>query len=166
MNVLQIIAHPNLEEGFTNSIAAAFRDGAKAAGHNVVWYNLFHPDIAEVGDHQAHIQNADHICFAFPCWFEMPPAKLVEYLQTVFVKGFAFDYDIKGIRHVLLNMEATCLISMGQTKDLNVENLREAMTYCGMIPKFALFKGVGPMMPKAQSLEYQALAHRLGTQIY
>lgn len=161
MNVLQIIAHPNLEGGFTNSAAEAFRAGARSAGHEVTWYNLFHPDVTEI-NHADLVLKADHICFAYPCWWEMPPAKLVEYFQTVFVKGFAFDYDREGKRYVKLDIRATCLISMGQHKDLNTTNLREAMVYCGMIPQFVLFQGVSPNLTKTLADEYLALATRFG----
>lgn len=159
MNVLQIIAHPAFDNtSFTNQLAEAFREGAKEAGHNVSWYNLFHPDVNEI-HHQQKVLDADHICFAWPSWWEMPPAKLVHYLQTVFVKGFAFD--LQGDRMVpKFSKNVTCLISMGQRKGYDTTNLREAMTYCGLHPMFCIFDNVGPRLEPAMATEYLSLARR------
>jgi putative NADPH-quinone reductase len=165
MNVLQIIAHPDITgSSFTGQMAARFRDGATAADHTVTWYNLYHPDIAEVGDHQAHVLNADHICFAYPVWWEMPPAKLVEYLQTVFVKGFAFDLDGDRMKPKFSKL-ATCLLSMGQQKDYNSSNMAEAMRYCGMHPLFVVADNVGPRLSPELAGAYLDLAYSTGHEI-
>lgn len=166
MKVLQIVAHPNLDGiGFTHRTAEAFRRGSISAGHSVRWYNVFDP-VSDAIDHKAEVLQADHICFVYPCWWEMPPAKLVHILQTVFVKGFAFDVDEFGERKTTFIKSATTMISMGQLKDLNIQNLREAMTYCGLIPRFAIFQGIGPGLPEARAQEYIELAERLGSEIY
>lgn len=164
MNVLQIIAHPDIEgKSFTGQLAESFRNAARSAGHEVTYYNLFEEDAHEV-DPRPLILNADHICFAWPCWWEMPPAKLVDFLQTVFVKDFAFT--LQGDRMVpSLNIPTTCLISMGQRKGYDTTNLREAMTYCGLHPMFCIFDNVGPRLSKEMAQEYLALAARQGKAI-
>jgi putative NADPH-quinone reductase len=153
MNVLQIIAHPDPEESsFTHALAKSFRNGAAKADHNVSYFKIF------------DLVNADRICFAWPCWWEMPPAKLVDLLQTVFVRGFAFD--LAGDRMVpKLNIPTTCLISMGQNKQLNTTNLLEAMTYCGLHPQFAVFQNVGPRLQPELAEAYLDTAFRLGQQL-
>jgi len=164
MVVLQIVAHPDLSgESFTGQLARKFREGAEDAGHAVGWYNLYEPDSVEI-DHKTLILEADHICFAYPVWWEMPPAKLVEYLQTIFVKGFAFD--LVGDRmKPKFQKDATCLLSMGQRKEYNTKNMFEAMTYCGLRPMFCVFDNVGPRLTPELAEAYLDLAYRQGQEI-
>lgn len=166
MNVLQITAHPDLtDKSFTHSLAAAYRDGVRASGRctSLQFFNLFEPISADF-DHQALVKSADRICFAWPCWWEMPPAVLVNYLQTVFVKGFAFD--LQGDRMVpKLSIPVTCLISMGQQKQLSTTNLSEAMRYCGLEPTFCVFDNVGPRLTPELAGLYRDLAYRQGKSI-
>ena len=66
MNVLQIIAHPDLSgSSFTGQLAERFRKGTKEAGHSIEMYNLYERGAVDF-DHQAYILDADHLCFAFP----------------------------------------------------------------------------------------------------
>jgi putative NADPH-quinone reductase len=164
MNVLQIIAHPDLSgSSFTGQLASRFREGALAAGHNVTWYNLY-DERGNGKDHQAYISEADHICFAYPVWWEMPPAKMVEYLQTVFVKGFAFD--LVGDRmKPKFQKDATCLLSMGQQKRHDTTNLHEAMVYCGLRPLFLISDNIGPRLTPELAEAFLDLAYRTGNEI-
>jgi putative NADPH-quinone reductase len=144
-------------------MASKFREGARAAGHTVTWFNLFDDGVEDLL-HKELVAEADHLNFTFPCWWEMPPAKLVEYFQTVFVKGFAFDFE-SGVRKVLLNKDVSVFISLGQFKDYNTTNLKEAMEYCGLRPRFWIANGVGPgMMPETVE-QYTNLAYRTGQHI-
>lgn len=164
MNVLQIIAHPDITgSSFTGQMARKFREGAEAAGHTVMFYNLYHEDVAEI-NHQRMILDADHICFAYPVWWEMPPAKLVEYLQTVFVKGFAFDLAGDRMKPKFEKM-VTCLLSMGQRKEYNTANMGEAMRYCGMYPLFVIADNVGPRLTPELAEAFLDLAYRTGNEI-
>ena len=169
MNVVQIISHPDSTgKSFTHELSKSFRFGAEDAGARVHTHNLFSKHIKKniIDD----IFNADHICFAWPCWWEMPPAKLVDFFQTVFVRGFAFDkqYDLANDQSVvckmvpILNLNVTCLISLGQDKDHNTDNLNASMLYCGLHPKFHLFKNVGPDLPFDLAEEYLDQAYRAG----
>lgn len=158
MKVLQIIAHPS-PKSFTGDLAQAFRAGAEQAGHSVQTFNIFKEFETQFASEA--ILEADHICFAWPCWFEMPPAKLVDFFQTVFVHGFAFE--LQGDRMVpKLNIPVTCMISMGQFKSHNTDGLLEAMTYCGLHPKFAIFQNIGPRLTPGQAGLYLAIAEREG----
>lgn len=157
--VLQIIAHPDLSgKSFTGQLAKAFRDSAIAEGHTVMFINLFDEASKNVV-WQSLIREVDHICFAWPCWWEMPPAKMVDFLQTIFVKDFAFS--LQGDRMVpKLDIPVTCLISMGQRKGYDTTNLREAMTYCGLHPMFCIFDNVGPRLSPEMAEAYLELAAR------
>jgi putative NADPH-quinone reductase len=164
MIVLQIVAHPDLTgNSFTGQLARKFREGAEAAGHVVGWYNLYEPDTVEI-NHQQYVLEADHICFAYPVWWEMPPAILVNYLQTVFVKGFAFDLDGDRMKPKFEKL-ATCLLSMGQRKSYDSSNMAEAMRYCGMHPLFVVADNVGPRLTPELAEAFLDLAYRTGHEI-
>jgi putative NADPH-quinone reductase len=162
MRILQIIAHPN-EVSFTKSLASQFAVGAESAGHNVYITNVFDEPARGIKAWEDLIEQADHLNFAWPCHWEMPPAKLVDFLQTVFVRGFAFESQ--GDRMVpRLNLPVTCLISMGQEKTLSTTNLSEAMKYCGLHPEFLIFNNVGPRLTSERATAYLELAYRAGAE--
>jgi putative NADPH-quinone reductase len=129
----------------------------------VKWYNLYEDDADEIV-HQTLVLEADHICFAYPVWWEMPPAILVNYLQTVFVKGFAFDLNGDRMKPKFQKM-ATCLLSMGQRKEYNSSNMAEAMRYCGLYPLFVIADNVGPRLTPELAEAYLDLAYRTGHEI-
>lgn len=161
MNILQIIAHPE-EQSFTRMLAKSFVNGAENNGHTVKCLDIYNgwsqKDLFRL------VSEADHLCFAWPSWWEMPPAPLVNLLQTIFVKGFAFDL-IDGRMQPLLNIPTTCLISMGQKKDYNTSNLNDAMQYCGLRPHFYIFDGVGLNLSKEKADQYLDMAFYRGTSL-
>ncbi len=165
MKVLQVIAHPDLElKSFTGQLSKAFRIGAEEAGHSVITYNLYNSESPSDADFKRLILEAEHINFCWPCMWEMPPARLVHFMQTIFVKDFAFT--LVGDRmKPSLNIPVTCIISMGQDKDLNTVNLSEAMSYCGLHPMFLIYKNVGPRLKPEMAQLYLEAAHRHGTQV-
>lgn len=162
MKVLQLIAHPS-SVGATNSFAQRFADGARFAGHCVDTYNIFQTTVSRTW-FQTKLTNAEHLCLAWPCWWEMPPAKLVDLLQTTLSKGFAFDF-VNGQRQVLLDLPTTCLISMGQLKTAHTDYLNEAMTYCGLKPVFYIFDGIGPGLPNQKMQDFLDWAYNAGQSI-
>ncbi len=166
MKVLQFIAHPDIsDKSFTQSLAKSFRLGCEASGHDVTVINLYAAAVPTATELQAMVLEADHLCFAWPCWWEMPPAKMVDVLQTVFVRGFAFDSD--GDRMVPKFIKtATVIISMGQLKNYDTTNLREAMTYCGLIPSFHIFNNVGPRLTPEMADIYLNTARRAGERLF
>lgn len=163
MKVLQIIAHPDLTlKSFTGQLARAFREGAEEAQHSVITYNLY--DVHHLPSHNDFknlILEAEYICFAWPCLWEMPPANLVDFLQTVFVKDFAFTL-VGDKMKPSLNIPVTCLISMGQDKTLSTENLSQAMNYCGLHSMFCIFNNVGPRLSADRAEAYLDMARRQG----
>lgn len=160
MKVLCIIAHPNANGSFTSQLVDTFVSGVDNSVPVLV-KNVFFDPFEEI---KAAIADSDHICLAFPLWWEMPPAKLVDFLQQTFVLGFAFDYK-DGVRRLLIKKNVTCLVSMGQKKDYNVSNLQQAMEYCGLTAKFIVFQGVGPGLSQEMAQLYKDLAYRQGFSI-
>ena len=166
MKILQVIAHPDLSlKSFTGQLSRSFKEGAAASGHSVVTYNLYDIDYCPShADFKALILKADHINFAWPCLWEMPPAKMVDFFQTIFVKDFAFTL-INDKMKPTLDIHVSCLISMGQDKDLSTINLSEAMSYCGLHPTFHLYKNVGPRLTPTMAQLYLDTAYSYGTTI-
>lgn len=160
MKILQVIAHP-AEVSFTKSLAAKFVEGAESVGHSVLTFNVYDQLTQGIDSWQNLIGKADHLNFAWPCMWEMPPAKLVDLLQTVFVRGFAFD-AIEGRMVPKLNLPVSCIVSMGQNKTLHTQNLEEAMQYCGLDPMFHIFRNVGPRLTEEESEMYLEFARRAG----
>lgn len=161
MNVLCITAHPNASGSFTSRLVDSFISGIDINAR-VSSKNVFFDEFEEIRN---EVQNADHICIAFPLWWELPPAKLVDFLQQTFVLGFAFEYK-DGVRKLLIKKKMTCLISMGQKKDYNVSNLQQAMEYCGLTAQFIVFQGVGPGLSSEMVDLYKDLARRQGVSIF
>lgn len=163
MKILQVIAHPDITlQSFTGQLARQFREGAEEVGNSVITYNLY--DLHRLPsreDFKNQILEAEHICFAWPCLWEMPPANLVDFFQTIFVKDFAFTL-VGDKMKPSLNIPVTCIISMGQDKFLNIENLSEAMKYCGLHPKFIIFNNVGPRLTPDKATAYLAMARSYG----
>lgn len=161
MKILQIIAHP-ADLSFTRALAKSFADGAISKGHSISLIDVY--DRWTETDVKDQILAADHLCFAWPSWWEMPPAPLVELLQTVFVKGFAFDLK-NGRMQPLLDLTTTCLVSMGQKKDYNSYNMGDAMRYCGLYPHFYIFNGVGPDLSQVKKEQYLNMAYFSGSKL-
>jgi NAD(P)H dehydrogenase (quinone) len=106
MRILVLNAHPD-EGSFCDAVAAAYVDGALAAGHEVrsialrelrfdlVLRGGFHsakplePDIAE---QQQLIRWCQHLVVASPNWWWAAPALLKGYVDRVFLPEFAMCY--------------------------------------------------------------------------
>ena len=160
MRILQIVAHP-ATSSFTLDLAAAYRAGAEKADNEVTWFNVYEEDAPGVQEIQRLVLEYDALCFAFPCWWEMPPAKLVELLQTVFVKGFAFD--LNGDKMVpLIRKNADVIISMGQNKNYDSNNMSMAMEYCGIQPSFHVFSNIGPRLTEFEAKQNLLSANKIG----
>jgi putative NADPH-quinone reductase len=149
MNVLQIVSHPDTSgSSFTQRAAKAYRAGLRDAQHKISSLTFFN-ELPSIDFSKELITAADHIAFHWPCWWEMPPYPLVQFLQTVLVKDFAFRFEADGSRTVLLDIPTTTFISMGQRKTFHTDGLADAMDYCGLRPrKFHIFENVGALLSK------------------
>jgi putative NADPH-quinone reductase len=164
MNVLQIIAHPDPRHGsFCHQLADKFHKGADDAKHWVRRAHAFDGGCSDFVHRLVTTGWAEHINFVYPCWWEMPPAKLVDLLQTVFVRDMAFKYDEKlGRMTPTLNIPVTCFITLGQDKDPDLTYLGDAMRYCGLHPSFHVCSNVGPRMTPALADAYLTSAYNTG----
>jgi NAD(P)H dehydrogenase (quinone) len=104
--VTVIQGHP-LTDSFCAALTYAYIEGARASGAEVRHWHLEQLDYDPVL-HEAYrsiqqlepdllaIQNdivwAEHLVFAFPIWWGMPPAKFKGFIDRAFVPGFAFKF--------------------------------------------------------------------------
>jgi putative NADPH-quinone reductase len=166
---LAFYANPNFKS-FTSQILLKFLDGLDSTGlyeHETVNVYLtaregegprWKEDIEEIKE---QIKAADLIVFAFPLWWEMPPAALVDLLQTIFVKDFAYTHE-GGVKTNLLDVNVINLISMGREQPFDTTNLSEAMRYCGLKPQHCIFTKIGPGLTSQLAETYLDLAYQLG----
>ncbi|AIZ57274.1 FMN-dependent NADH-azoreductase [Candidatus Methanoplasma termitum] len=115
MKVYIIVAYPN-KKGLNYAAFEKARQGFQNAGHEIRTTNLyeerFNPTLTFDDEHRrrdmqfdeetkAYRDNiiwADHLVFVFPIWWSGMPAILKGFIDRVFAKGFAYDYE--GVRPV------------------------------------------------------------------
>ncbi len=108
-----IVAHPN-PDSFTASLAAAYREAGLAAGHEVLYRDLyamgFDPRLSEseipwskqfalkddVIAERGLLNDVDVFAFFYPIWLNAPPAILKGYLERIFGLGFAYRREGAG----------------------------------------------------------------------
>ncbi len=103
--ILALTAAPT--GSFCEALAAAYRDGAQSAGHDVRSIDLgrlaFDPVLrqgyreiqaleSDLLAAQESIRWAQHLVFAYPLWWGTMPALLKGFIERVFLPGFAFQY--------------------------------------------------------------------------
>ena len=127
MNVLYINGHP-----YARSFHAAIRDSfvaaIKAQGrHDIEVLNLGQlkfdpvlrygysermPEDAVINESQRLIKWADHIVFAYPLWWGVPPSLLTGWIDRVFVPGFAYHViSLTQSKHFLKGKTADIIIT-------------------------------------------------------
>ena len=110
MNILIVFNHP-YEGSYCNSLLNAVQNGLKLASHSIDLIHLdkeqFNPVMsaedlkafrdkkpvdAQVIRYQERLQNADHLVFIFPIWWELMPALMKGFIDKVIFPGLAYDY--------------------------------------------------------------------------
>lgn len=105
--VLVIHGHP-LRDSFSSALATAYAEGARGAGadvhetfvHELAFDPVLHqayraiqplePDLLKF---QTEIMWAEHLVFAFPIWWGMPPAKFKGVIDRTFHPRWAFKFS-------------------------------------------------------------------------
>ena len=104
MNVLYVRGHP-YAKSFHAAIQDAYIGAAKAKGHDIEVLNLgelgfdpvlrygYHermPEDADIVESQRLVKWADHIVFAYPLWWGVPPSLFMGWVSRVFTPGFSY----------------------------------------------------------------------------
>ena len=160
--ILIIQGHPDpVVTHLGHSLAAAYAEGALAAGHTVRWTRVAELDFpllrsqkawedAEVPLNLRQAQEdifwAEHIALFFPLWLGDMPALLKGFLEQVARPGFAFKYNEgrtafteKGLRgrsaRVVVTMGMPALIYRWYFRAHSVKSLeRNILGFVGMAP--------------------------------
>lgn len=125
LRVLVILAHPR-RPSLCQALAEAYVNGARAAGMTVETLDLgdmaFDPDVHTVSPRQQPLEPdlvrardliewADHLCFVYPAWWGVGPARLKGFLDRVLLPGFAFRETAEGGFEGLLTGKTAHLIT-------------------------------------------------------
>jgi len=124
MRILVVFNHP-YEKSYCSAILASVQKGLERAGHEL---DLIHLDRDEfdpvmrsrdlkafvlartdpegadalldeqVRDYKIRIQQADHIVFIFPIWWELMPAIMKGFIDKLIFPGIVYDYNDSGTR--------------------------------------------------------------------
>jgi len=137
MNVLVIIGHQKAGS-FCHAIADAAVEELKAAGHEVVYHDLYeegfdpilpHDDIAKgsernpvVRKHCDELTAADAYVVVHPNWWAMPPAMLKGWIDRVFCQGVAYEFGEGGtvVAH-LAGKKAVVFTTSNTPRDMEME---------------------------------------------
>ena len=139
MKVIVIIGHQNRnKDSFCHAIAATAMDELKAAGHEVVYYDLYEEDFSPILLHEeipkdASVdsiveQHGDELMAAggyvvvHPNWWGQPPAILKGWIDRVFRQGVVYDFGDKGaiIGH-LWGKRAVVFTTSNTPRDMELE---------------------------------------------
>ena len=110
MNVLIVFNHP-FEGSYCNAILNSVTNGLKNANHEIDLIHLdkegFNPVMIshdleafkdknpvdpKVIEYKNRLEQADHLIFIFPIWWELMPAMMKGFIDKVIFPGLAYDY--------------------------------------------------------------------------
>jgi NAD(P)H dehydrogenase (quinone) len=125
-----IVAHPDIRS-FTLSVAQAYCEAARGAGHTVLLRDLYRMNFApslgqeelprpggfapgrDVQDERRLLADADVFAFIYPFWMNAQPAMLKGYIDRVFGMGFAYSAGRGGNVPLLRSRKMISLTSSG-----------------------------------------------------
>ena len=132
MNIYVLIGHQN-QGSFCHAITATAIEELEAAGHEVVYHDLYAekfdpllpndeiPRGAEldpvVEQHCREIQAADGFVIVHPNWWAMPPAILKGWLDRVFRQGVVYQFGPGGVETLLDGKRAVVITTSNTPRD-------------------------------------------------
>jgi putative NADPH-quinone reductase len=159
--ILVLDGHPDARaERYVHALAAAYRKGAEAAGHEVRQIQLAEmtfpmlrtadefsdtPDSKAILEAQHSLVWAEHVVILFPLWLGSMPALLKAFLEQTLRPGFAFAPGKRGglPRKLLAGRSARIVVTMGMPslfyrlvyRAHSLKSLeRNILGFCGMKP--------------------------------
>lgn len=142
MKVLIVFNHP-YEKSYCNAILDSVSRGLQQANHEVDLIHLdkdeFDPVMrakdlkafvtgsnnpdksyklldAQVKDYKIRLEEAEHLIFIFPIWWELMPALTKGFIDKLIFPGIAYDFNAKGNRMIKkLNLRGVTMITTMNT---------------------------------------------------
>jgi putative NADPH-quinone reductase len=153
MHIMAVIDHP-WERSFNHALLTAVLKGAQQGGHTVDVLDLhqdqFDPvmrveELAiytkgtyldpKVGEYQRRIDQANHLVFIFPVWWEVMPAMLKGFFDKVFLPEWAFA-EVDAAPKLTTISGATVITTMGAPRPIHtsVETAlcKGTLEFCGI----------------------------------
>jgi putative NADPH-quinone reductase len=121
MNIFVLLGHQN-QGSFCHAISGVAMDELKAAGHTVIYHDLYAEKFDPVLPHEEILCNsgpdpvvkrhceeilaADGYVVIHPNWWAMPPAILKGWLDRVLRQGVAYEFTAQGVNGLLKGRKA------------------------------------------------------------
>lgn len=175
MNVLIIKAQPS-EKGFIHQIAQQYEGTSKTKGDNVEIIDLYAPEYQmpflqfENQKHipenetrtllQQKIKNAHKLVFVFPMWWGEYPAIVKNFIDNVFMAGFAFRFEGRNPIGMLTTKTAEVYMTCDAPRWLYFfigfpfKKLftKQILGFCGIqVSRFKLFGNISSSTPEKKS---------------
>ncbi len=156
MNVFVLIGHQN-PGSFCHAIAATAIEELKAAGHEVVYHDLYaekfdpilpNDEIARdssldpvVAQHCREVTAADGYLIVHPNWWAMPPAILKGWIDRVWRQGVIYRFGPAGVESLVAGRRAVVFTTSNTPREDELrlfgdplENLWKAciFNFCGV----------------------------------
>jgi len=156
MKVLVVIGHQK-QGSFCHAIARTAIDALEAAGHEVIYHDLYaedfdpilpHEEIPKEADlpevikrHCEELASADGIVVVHPNWWGQPPAMLKGWVDRVFRQGIVTEFTAEGVKGLLAGTKAVVFTTSNTPRDVEhnvfgdpLENLWKTVTFgmCGV----------------------------------
>lgn len=187
--ILIIDGHPDASaERYVHALSAAYRDGARAAGHEVrgivvseLAFGLlrsgedFHSGTPSevIRACQQDLLWAEHVVILFPLWLGSMPALLKGFFEQLLRPGFAFSAASRpGLQHQLLRgRSARIIVTMGMPalfyrwylRAHSLKSLeRDVLRFCGLRPIRACVIGAVESLGPAGRGNWLARINSLG----
>jgi putative NADPH-quinone reductase len=132
MKVLVILGHQR-PGSFCHAIAAAAIEELRAAGHEVVFHDLYEerfdpilvePEIPKgaalepvVAQHCREVAEADGYVVVHPNWWGQPPAMLKGWIDRVFRQGVVYEFGPQGVLGRLKGKKAVVLTTSNTPRE-------------------------------------------------
>lgn len=139
MKYVILYAHPN-PKSFNHAILEHVQENLKRNGKEFILRDLYSmkfnpvldaPDfvamgkkqvLADVEQEQKFIKDADKIIVIHPVWWYGMPAMMKGYIDRVFTRGFAYDYDATGVKGLLSGKKIVIFNTTGGSKEIYENN--------------------------------------------
>ena len=136
MKVLVVIGHQHVGS-FCHAIVQTAMEELKAAGHEVIYHDLYEegfdpilpheelPKDAAVDEvvqrHCDEVASADGYLVVHPNWWAMPPAILKGWLDRVLRQGVAYEFTEKGVNGFLKGRTALVFTTSNTPREVELE---------------------------------------------